>query len=426
MSLYLIIIFALVFSAFFSGMEIAFISSNRLKIELDKRHGSLSSRIISIFISKPGYYIGTMLIGNNIALVIYGIAIARLMYPILRYNLFITNEITILSIQTVVSTFIILFTGEFIPKTLFRARPNLTLNLFSFPVFVLYILLYPITIIILWIADLILRFGFSMNVQVARNDKKPVFGMVDIDHLVNETSLSDTNISEENPEIKIFQNTLLFSRLKVRDCMVPRTDITALEMNSSLEMLREKAAETGYSKILIYEDSIDNIIAYVKSKDLFKHPKSIREIQTPLSIVPESMQVKNLFRKLIKEQKSIALVVDEYGGTSGIITLEDIMEEIFGEIEDEHDIQELIEKQINENEFVFSARIEIDYLNEKYNLDIPKNEDYDTLAGFIIFHYESIPEPNITLTVETFVIRVLKVSSTRIELIHMKKIPDSK
>ena len=423
MSLYLIIIIALLLSAFFSGMEIAFISSNRLKIELEKKHWHFSSKIISIFTLKPGYYIATLLIGNNIALVVYGIAMAILMEPFLRYNLHISNDITILTIQTVVSTLIILMTGEFLPKTIFRARPNLTLNLFSFPVFIFYVLLYPITVITLWITDVILRFVFRMNVNVIRNNKKPVFGMVDIDHLVNETSLTNTNFSEEKPEIKIFQNTLLFSRLKVRDCMIPRTDITALEINSPLETLREKAAETGYSKILVYEESIDNIVGYVKSKDLFKQPQSIKAIQTPLSIVPDSMYAKNLFRKLIKERKSIALVVDEYGGTSGIITLEDIMEEIFGEIEDEHDTQEFLEKQTNENEFIFSARIEIDYINEKYNLGIPENEEYDTLAGFIIYHYESIPEPNTTLTVGVFEIRVLKVSSTRIELIRLKKNP---
>ena len=245
--------------------------------------------------------------------------------------------------------------------------------------------------------------------------------MIDIDNLVNETQMQSENQAEEIVEMKIFQNTLEFSKLKVRDCMVPRTDITAIEVNSSLNKLREKVIKTGYSKILVFDDSIDNITGYVNSKDLFKHPDSIRAIQVPLSFVPETMQVNVLFNKLIKERKSIALVVDEYGGTSGIITLEDIMEEIFGEIEDEHDIPEFIEKQISENEFIFSARIETDYINEKYNLDIPESEEYDTLAGYIIYHYENIPKPNTRIMINPFQIRILKVSQTRIELIHLKK-----
>jgi CBS domain containing-hemolysin-like protein len=315
-------------------------------------------------------------------------------------------------------------TGEFLPKTLFRARPNLLLNIFAMPVFIFYILLYPVTIITIWLTNLILRIGLSSKVRITGNTGKPVFAMVDIDHLLNETQSKIDNALEEQAELKIFQNTLEFSRLKVRECMVPRTDITAIDADSPLEELQEKIIATGYSKILVYEESIDNITGYVNSKDLFKEPASIKSIQLPLFFVPETMQVNVLFNKLIMERKSIALVVDEYGGTSGIITLEDIMEEIFGEIEDEHDTPEFIEKQISETEFVFSARIEIDYINEKYDLGVPESEEYDTLAGFIIYNYENIPKQNTRIVIDPFQIRILKVSATRIELIHMKKLDD--
>lgn len=422
MSPYLIILITLVFSAFFSGMEIAFISSNRLKIELDRKHGKYSSGIIAIFTSNPGYYIATMLIGNNIALVIYGIAMARLLEPVLVYSFHISNDIMLIALQTIISTLFILITGEFLPKTLFKIRPNLTLNLFSVPVFILYIILYPFTVFTIWITNAIMRFGLRMKVQVGKDAKTPIFGMVDIDHLVSETNSSDTQDSEGKTELKIFQNTLEFSKLKVRDCMIPRTDITAIEVNGTIDQLTEKITETGYSKILVYDDSIDNITGYINSKDLLKQPESIYAIQSPLSIIPESMPVNTLFSKLIRQQKSIALVVDEYGGTSGIITLEDIMEEIFGEIEDEHDTPEFVERQINEHEFIFSARIEIDYLNDKYKLGIPENEEYDTLAGFIIFNYENIPKLNTRIVIDPFQIRILKVSQTRIELIHLKKL----
>jgi len=419
---YLLILITLTLSAFFSGMEIAFISSNRLKIEIDKKNKLFSSRIISIFTANPGHFITTLLLGNNIALVIYGIVMAHLLEPVFRFNLNISNEIVVLTLQTLFSTLLILVTGEFLPKTLFRIQPNLILNIFALPVFILYLILYPVTIITIWLTNFFLKYVFHSRVKIEKNKKQPVFAMIDIDHLVNETQMQTENQANEIAEMKIFQNTLEFSKLKVRDCMVPRTDITAIEVTSPLDMLREKVVTTGYSKILVFDDSIDNITGYVNSKDLFKHPDSIKAIQSPLFIIPETMQVNVLFNKLIKERKSIALVVDEYGGTSGIITLEDIMEEIFGEIEDEHDISEFIEKQISDTEFIFSARIEIDYLNEKYKLDIPESEEYDTLAGFIIYNYENIPKQNTRIIINPFQIRILKVSPTRIELIHLKKI----
>ncbi|HYW95867.1 MAG TPA: hemolysin family protein [Bacteroidales bacterium] len=425
MSPVIIIILSLIFSAFFSGMEIAFVSSNRLKTELDRKHGLFSSKIIAIFIKSPGHYIATMLVGNNIALVIYGIVVAHLLEPFLQNKIGINNEIAVLVIQTIVGTLVILFTAEFLPKTIFRSRPNLTLNIFSVPVLVFYIILYPITVFTLGITNFIMRFFMGIKVKTRNSHHNPVFGRIDLDHLISESQSEVEKSLEDEPEKKIFQNALEFSRLKVRDCMVPRTEIEALEINSPVAELKQRFVETGYSKILIFEDSIDRIVGYVSSKDMFKHPASIRSKLVSLSIVPETMQVNKLFRKLIRERKSIALVVDEYGGTSGIVTLEDIIEEIFGEIEDEHDISEFVERPINENEFILSGRLEIDYLNEKYKLDIPVSDDYDTLAGLIIHHHENIPRLNTRVIIMPYQYRILKVSQTRIELVYVKRLTES-
>ncbi len=425
MSPVLIIVLSLVFSAFFSGMEIAFVSSNRLKIELDRKHGLFASRIIAIFLKSPGHFIATMLVGNNIALVIYGIVVAHILEPLLTSQLGITSEPLILVIQTIVGTLVILLTAEFLPKTVFRSRPNLALNIFSVPVLVIYIILYPVTIVTMGITNFIMRFFMGLNVKSRSSHRNPVFGKVDLDHLVSESQSEVEKSLEDEPEKKIFQNALEFSKLKVRDCMVPRTEVEAIEINSPIEELKQRFIETGYSKILVYEDSIDHIVGYISSKELFRNPPSIRSKLVELSIVPETMQVNRLFRKLIRERKSIALVVDEYGGTSGIVTLEDIIEEIFGEIEDEHDTTEFIERQINEHEFILSGRLEIDYLNEKYKFDIPVSDDYDTLAGFIIHHYENIPRLNTRVIIMPYQYRILKVSQTRIELVHVKRLGES-
>jgi CBS domain containing-hemolysin-like protein len=411
----------MLFSAFFSGMEIAFVASNKLKIELDKKHGIFSSRIISVFIKNPGYYIATMLVGNNIALVIYGILVARILTPVVENQLHIHNEAIILIIQTIIGTIVILFTAEFLPKTIFRSRPNIALNIFSVPVFVFYIILYPITLITMGITDGFLRFFMKIRLNSGNNSGNPVFGRIDLDHLVTESQSIVEHSMDDEPEKKIFQNALEFSSLKVRDCMVPRTEVEAIEIKSSVNDLKNRFVETGYSKILVFEESIDNIVGYISSKEIFKQPESIKLSLVSLSIVPETMKANKLFRKLIKERKTIALVVDEYGGTSGIVTLEDIIEEIFGEIEDEHDTVDFIERQINENEYIFSGRLEIDYLNEKYNLNFNDTDEYDTLAGYIIHHLENIPELNTKVVIGDFQYTILKVSQTKIELVHLIK-----
>ena len=416
---FLIIIIALVFSVFFSGMELAFIASNRLKLELDKKNGRLSSKIISIFLSDPAVFLASMLIGNIASLVVYGIAAIAFLEPILTNNFYIHSEAVLILITIVASSILILIVVELFSKSIFRTRPNATLRILSVPALVLYILLYPLALLIVWFTNLVLTFIFGYKGGIRRGNPEPIFGTVDLNQMVSvNQNASEVNMEEE-PELKIFHNVLEFSLLKVRDCMIPRTEITAVEFKTPVTELVNKFIETGYSKILIYRESIDNMIGYVSSKELYKGTETIKSRIVPLSIVPESMQVNKLFRLLIKEHKSMALVVDEYGGTSGIITLEDIMEEIFGEIEDEHDTSEFIEKQVTENEYIFSGRLEIDYLNEKYRMNFPESDEYDTLAGFIIFHFGDIPKVNSRVKIGNYEIRILKVSQTRIELVNV-------
>ena len=411
----IIILLSLVFSAFFSGMEIAFVSSNKLRLELDIKQGYLTSRVISIFTTRPGDYIATMLVGNNISLVIYGILMAILLEPLISH--YTSSESTILIIQTIISTLIILFTAEFLPKTIFRLSPNTALRAFAIPVLVFYILLYPVTKLTIAISGFILH-NFM---RVPRNKKAQpnVFGKIDLDNLVNESNAERDQQADPEQEIKLFQNALDFSNVKLRDCMVPRTEIVAFDESVSMEELQSKFIETGLSKILIYRESTDNIIGYINSKELFKNPSDLQSMIMSLPIVPETMPANKLLQSFIKDHKSISVVVDEFGGTSGIVTMEDILEEIIGEIEDEHDTSELTEDKLNEQEYIFSARHEIDYLNEKYRLNIPELDDYETLAGLILFHYESIPKINDRIHIEGFVIRILDVSETRIELIHL-------
>ena len=411
----IIILLSLVFSAFFSGMEIAFVSSNKLRLELDIKQGYMTSKVISIFTSRPGDYIATMLVGNNISLVIYGILMAILLEPLISH--YTSSESTILIIQTIISTLIILFTAEFLPKTIFRLSPNTALRAFAIPVLVFYILLYPVTKLTIAISGFILH-NFM---RVPRNKKAHpnVFGKIDLDNLVNESNAERDQQADPEQEIKLFQNALDFSNVKLRDCMVPRTEIVAFDESVSMEELQSKFIETGLSKILIYRESTDNIIGYINSKELFKNPSDLQSMIMSLPIVPETMPANKLLQSFIKDHKSISVVVDEFGGTSGIVTMEDILEEIIGEIEDEHDTSELTEDKLNEQEYIFSARHEIDYLNEKYRLNIPELDDYETLAGLILFHYESIPKINDRIHIEGFVIRILDVSETRIELIHL-------
>ena len=413
-----IILATLLLSAFFSGMEIAFVSANKLKIELDGKQGDFFAKIIANFLKRPSRFIGAMLVGNNIALVVYGIFMAQILEP--KIAAFTQSEFLILFTQTVISTLIILFTAEFLPKTLFRINPNSMLRFFALPLFIIYWLLFFIMIIVIGISELLIKL-FAPQLST---DEELDFGRIDLEHYIREGTENSESQEEVDHEIQIFQNALDFSKVKARECMVPRTEIVALEMEETIEVLRDKFVQKGLSKILIYRDSIDNIIGYVHSFELFKKPESIKSILLPLPIIPMSMQANEILEIFIKQKRSIAVVVDEFGGTSGIVTIEDIIEEIFGEIEDEHDKEDLKEEKISDHEYLFAARLEVDYLNNEYNLGLPESDNYETLAGLIIDTFESIPELGNQIKKDTFVFTVKKVFDNKIDLVHLKVIPE--
>ena len=414
---FIIILISLIFSAFFSGMEIAFISSNKLRIEIDKKHKSFSSRIISIFTKNPSRYIATMLVGNNISLVIYGIAIASVLQEPILDLLQTESEVLVLLSQTLISTLIILITAEFLPKTLFRINPNGALKIFSVPILFFYVLLYPITIFSIALTNFTMK--YILKVRIANDPGNPVFGKIDLNHLVEEVNQDSDEYELETQDLKIFKNAMELSSLKVRDCMIPRTEIVALEIETPIQQLLESFTHTGLSRILVYRNNIDNMIGYVNSKDMFQNPEHIGNHLKSLPIVPETLRVNKILKNFIKDRKSIALVLDEFGGTSGIITTEDVIEEIFGEIQDEHDTTDLIEQKISDYCYKFSGRMEIDYLNDNYQLDLPVSEEYETLAGFIISHHENIPSLNDTINIDRFAMKIVKVSANRIELVEL-------
>ena len=412
-----VIIVTILVSAFFSGSEMAFLSANKLLIELNRKKNPRLAKIIDIFLRKPGMFITTILIGNNIALVVYGIYTARLFEPfIARY---VGSDFGILLLQTLFSTLIILITAEFLPKIIFRLNPIFTLNIFGIPLSVFYWFFYPISKLTHGISNSLIH-----KISGPENRKRTedlVIGRLDFDDLLSEHN-ENTQADEEVPqEVKLLKNALDFSSLKVRECTIPRTDLQAVEMEDSLEALRQKFIESGHSKILVYKENIDNIIGYVHVSELFKNPKKLRNIINPISIVPETMTANKLLELFTKEHRSIALVVDEFGGTAGIITLEDILEEIFGEINDEHDISDLEEKQIDERTFKFSGRLEIDYLNEKYQLGLPVSDEYETLAGMILSYNESIPKEGEKIRIMPFEIQISQASSSKIELVTLIK-----
>jgi putative hemolysin len=409
-----IILITLVASAFFSGLEIAFITSNKLRIELESKQGNFSAKILAYFNKYPSRYLGTMLLGNNIALVIFGIYMDEELKPIIE-NV-ISSKILILLLSTLFSTMLILITAEFLPKNLFRINPNKTLTLFAFPLTIVYGVLYPVVMISIGSSEFILKKIFRVKIE----KENAAFTMIDLDNYVREgTSAVEKKVGMDH-EIQIFQNALDFSSVKARECMIPRTEIIAVEVNESIDVLRQKFVQTRLSKILVYEKNIDNIIGYAYSKELFKKPATIKSIMLPVSIVPESMAASEVLTVFIQQNKSIALVVDEFGGTSGMLTMEDVMEEIFGEIEDEHDKEELIEKQLNETEFIFSARFETDYINNKYRLKLPILDNVETIGGLIMHYHENIPRVNEEIHIENAVFTILSVTRTRIETVNLK------
>ena len=409
---YIVAAISVLLSAFFSGIEIAFVSANKLKIELDKKQGIFAARIYSNFIKNQSRFITTMLLGNNITLVLYGIAVAHILKG---YLFWIDNEILILLIQTIVSTLIILVVAEFFPKALFRINPNRTLSIFAIPVFIFYYALYPLITFVNWISKFVLK-----NIlKVDPEEKQLVFSVVDLDNYVREATAAAEHEDEIENEIQIFQNALEFREVKARECMVPRTEIVSLDVEDDIEELTQQFIKTGLSKILIYRDSIDNIIGYTHSSELFKKPEAIKNILLPISIVPETMPAKSVLELLISQKRSIAVVVDEFGGTSGMLTIEDVVEEIFGDIEDEHDKDILIEQQLDDKSFRFSARLEVDYINEEHKLQLPESEDYETLAGLIISISESIPEQGEIIQSENFDFLIEQVDEKRIEMVKV-------
>ena len=412
----MIILLSLLCSAFFSGMEIAYVSSNRLNLEIEKKQKGLIPKILSIITKDPSRFISTMLIGNSFALVIYGLFMGQFIIDYLSFLFSPSmNELTVLLLQTIISTLLILIAAEFIPKVLFQIYSNFSMKIFSIPAYIFYIILYPITGLVIIISNFILKTFFKVNVD----ESEFSFSKVELENYIeNEIDKSDNNLDSE---IEIFQNALELSEIKARDVMVPRAEIIALENTSSIINAKELFVETGFSKIPIYRNSIDNIVGYIHSFDFLKKPQNINEFILPVVFVPEPMLVNDVLEKLTRESKSIAVVIDEYGGTSGIITVEDIVEELFGQIEDEHDNYDLHEKKISEGIYEFSSRLEIEYLNKSYSLDLPESESYDTLGGLIVFNKEEIPKVGDEVLINGYSIQIIHASSSKIEKVILKK-----
>ena len=420
MSDWSIILITLLFSAFSSGTEIAFLSANKLRIELDRSQGSFSARILWNFVKSPSRFIASMLIANNIALVIYGIVMSEHLMTREWLRTQLPNQLhgngMLLVIQTFLSTIIILVAAEFIPKAVFRINPNATLSLLAIPIRMLYYLLSPIV----WIIINLSRFFMRVLFRIDFHEERPVFGRVDLDLYIRELTSKNNQVEEMDTEIRIFQNALDFKEVKVRECMIPRNEIVSIDVDQPVSELLRLFVETKLSKILVYRNNIDNIIGFVHSSEMFNHPADITHMLLPVTIVPEVMSANEVLKQFTNMHRSVAVIVDEYGGTAGMVTIEDVIEEIFGEIHDEHDVPEETEKKIGEGEYIFSGRLEINYLNKKYDLNIPEHEDYETLGGFIFQNHESIPETNEEVIIPPFTIVVQKVKHNRIEQVKLK------
>lgn len=418
-----IIITSLIFSAFFSGMEIAFISSNKIQLEIEKKQKGFLSKLLKKMTQNPSRFIATMLIGNNIALVIYGLymgdflinlfsALIPTKYPIVDYFLVELNLFT----QTIFSSIVILITAEFLPKVFFQIYSNTLVKLFAFPAYFFYVTFSFLSSFVMKISDFVLK----KYLRTSKDKIKSVFSKVDLENYINEQMENVDKNDQIDNEIVIFQNALEFSEVRAKEVMVPRTELSSIEIHDSINNLSDLFTHTGHSKIIVYKNTIDDILGYVHAFDLFKNPKSIKSIMMPVKFVPETMLAKDVLNFLTKKRRSLAVVLDEYGGTSGILTIEDIVEELFGEIEDEHDTADLIEQVLEDNVFLFSARLEVDYINENYKLQLPTNENYETIGGLIVFHTETIPSKKESIKIGDFEFIVEKVSNTKIELITLK------
>jgi len=417
-----IIILSLVFSAFFSGMEIAFISANKIHIEIEKKQDGFLAMVLTRLTRKPSKFIATMLIGNNIALVIYGLFMGEILMNwftgMAPENAILKVLITDFSLltQTVISTFIILITAEFLPKVLFQIYANSLLKLLAIPAFIFYLLFSFISDFIIWISDLILKYVF----RTSGDEVQLAFSKLELGDYITEQMEAVESEDEVDTEIQIFQNALEFAAVKAREVMVPRTDIVAVEMHETPKNLAKIFTDTGYSKILVFNDTVDNVIGYIHSYELFKKPKTIKSILLPVEFVPETMLIQDILNILIKKRKSMAVVLDEYGGTSGLVTVEDIVEELFGEIEDEHDTTDLREERVDHRNFLFSARLEVDYINENYKLELPVSDEYETLGGLLVHKLGEIPEKDVELTIGPYLFAILEVSNTKIDLVSIE------
>ncbi len=404
-----IILTTLVLSAFFSGFEIAYVSSNKVHIEILKKQEGLIANILTRLTHRPSKLLATMLVGNNVALVVYGFEMGKVMTLLLPP--FFQNVVW----HTIISTLIILITAEFMPKVFFQIYANQLLKLFAIPAYFFYLLFYPFSSFIIWISDFVLRVFFK-----TKGDYVPLsFTKVELVDYISEQMGNAPKKEEVDAEVQMFQNALEFSGVKAREIMIPRTEIVAVDLNETIENLIATFVSSGFSKILIYNENIDDIVGYVHSFDMFKKPKTIKEVLIPVVTIPETIQINEVLNLLMRKRKSMAVVLDEYGGTSGIVTLEDIVEELFGEIEDEHDKDKFIEEKISDDEYLFSARLEVDYINETYHLNLPESEEYETLSGLILLHTEEIPTQGETISLPPFVFSIEACSQTRIETVRI-------
>lgn len=403
------------FSAFFSGMEIAFVSSNKLRFEMEKGN-DVSTRILSIFYHNPNNFISTMLVGNNIALVVYGIWMAQLIEQYFLVGIPI-NGAALLVLETIISTAIILVTGEFLPKTVFKINPNSTLRFFAVPAFICYVILYPISRLASSLSGCIL---YLTGTKINKDATEKAFSKVDLDYFI-QSSIEESQGQENiGTEIEIFKNALDFSNIKVRDCMIPRTEIIAVDTDTSLQGLKEEFIENGISKVIVYKENIDNIVGYIHSSEMFKPLTDWRKNIRSIPIVPETMSAHKMMKIFMQQKRTLAVVVDEFGGTSGIVSMEDLVEEIFGDIEDEHDTNSTVAKSIGENEYIFSGRLEIEKANEEFNLDLPESDEYQTIGGLILHEYQSFPQVHEIITIDKYQFKIIKVTNTKIELVKLK------
>jgi len=413
--LLLVAIITLLFSAFFSGVEIAFISANKLKLELDKNSGKFPANIIAYFSKNESDFITTMLVGNNIALVIYGIMMTQILTP--KFTAYLHSDFVLLLVQTIITTLIVLVTGEFLPKAIFRIYPNQILRIFSIPIWLFFVLFRPVALLMLYLSKVVLKYLLNQKIE----DGRQVFGKTDLDEYLNNVKSADGD-EENRVEVEMLQNVLDLTDKKLRECMIPRTEIVAMDILAPIKDIKDEFIATKLSKILIYKENIDKVIGYIHSSDLFRNPKNIRSILLPIPFVPESMSVMQLLTQFIENNKGIALVVDEFGGTSGMLTIEDVTEEIVGEIVDEHDVEEITDNQLAKNKYHLFARLDVEMVNKKYALNLPESDEYETIAGLILHHLEEIPKKDDVIELEEFQFAIIKANDTAIQEVELKVI----